>query len=232
MHITTRRLFACVLTAITVAMLVTAPAAKAALRSPQVPVTGTALQSFFTSQGQLINVGTDQLDAQTFGEPVGSGFEMHTFLAGGATVGVYNAAAASPPLYLVFPGAAAQGWFASASFRASPDRLVVNLFDNNAAFVLSTTYLAGPPDHNDFGFWAATPAGLAFSQDARNASERAQVLAFAVTGTGGAGSTWLAFEGTPGPGGDFADVVGLVTLASAPVPTTPSSWGRLKLLYH
>ena len=38
----------------------------AALRSPQVPVSGSALQFFFASQIQAINAVGSQLDAQSF----------------------------------------------------------------------------------------------------------------------------------------------------------------------
>src|SRR6516162_11292996 len=108
-------------------MILTSAIAHAAARNPQIPVSGTALATFFASQGQAIDVDNQQLDLQTQSVPVPTAFEVHTFLSGTATAGIYNATASLPPLYQVFPGAAATGWFAAASFRDSPMRLVVNL---------------------------------------------------------------------------------------------------------
>ena len=65
----------------------------AAPRSRQIPVSGTALATFFSSQGQAINVSTDQLDLQTLSVAVGTAFEVHRFgsEASGTDVGAYNA---------------------------------------------------------------------------------------------------------------------------------------------
>jgi len=223
-----RPVFAAATTAIAAITLLAANS-HAALRSPQVPVSGTALQAFFTSQGQAINVNTDQVDAQTFSAPLGSDLQVLRFIDPSANIGAYNAAAASPALYLIFPGAATTGWFSTASFRASPDRLVVNLFDNNGAFVSASTYLGA--DHTNFGFYAQMPGGTAFSQDSRDPSGRPQMLAFNGTGVD-AGFTWLAFESTPGPGSDFADAVALVGPATAPVLVRPGSWARVKARFR
>jgi hypothetical protein len=203
--------------------------AHAAFRTPQVAVSGSALQSFFTAQGQLISVASAQLDAQSFSLAFGAAFEVLPILDPTASIGAYNASAASPPLYAIYPGAASPGWTAFASFRDLPARMVVNLFDQNNAVQGTNTYVGA--DNTDFGFYALLPGGLAYSQDSRNAGGYAQMLAFAGTGVR-AGSTWLAFESTPGPGGDFADAVALVTLTLAPVPATNSSWGRVKALYR
>jgi hypothetical protein len=227
-HKASRLVSAAVTTAI-VAVTLLASSSHAALRSPQVPVSGTALQTFFGSQGQTINVNADQVDVQTFSVPLGSGFQVLKFIDPSANVGVYNAAAVSPALYLIFPGAAGPGWFTMASFRASPDRLIVDLFDNNGTFVSTVTYLGA--DHTNFGFYAEMPGGLAYSQDSRDPSGRPQMLAFSGTGVD-AGLTWLAFENAPGPGSDFADAVALVGLASGPVPTKSSSWARVKALFR
>ena len=214
----------------TAALLVAlASTSHAALRSPQVPVSGTALQSFFASQVQAINVVGSQLDAQTFSLPAGGSFQVIPFGTASTTVGIYNAAVASPPLYQVLPGAASPGWNAVASFRTLPDRLVVNLFDNTNAFVGTVSYLGA--DHTDFGFYSQLPGGTSYSQDARNPGGRAQMLAYNCTGAR-AGSMWFAFESTPATGGDFADAIFLVTLASAPVPASTSNWNRVKALFR
>ena len=206
-----------------------ATASHAALRSPQVPVSGTALQFFFASQIQAINVVGSQLDAQSFSVPAGGSFQVLPFGNPSANVGSYNAAVASPPLYLVYPGAATSGWSVVASFRSTPDRLIVNLFDALNTFQGTNTYFGA--DHTNFGFYSALPGGTWYSQDARNLAGRTQMLAYNGTGPR-AGSLWLAFESTPAAGGDFADAIFLVTLASAPVPAAPSSWNRVKALFR
>jgi len=89
----------------------------AALRSPQVPVSGTALATFFTSQGQTINPTTDQVELQRMSWPTNGTIQVNPFPGSGTTLGLYNAAFAVPPIYLILPGAAANGWFTLASFR-------------------------------------------------------------------------------------------------------------------
>jgi len=203
--------------------------AHAGLRSPQVAVSGTALQNFFNAQGQVIHVATDQLDAQTFSEPLNNSFSAPVLLGSGS-VGVYNAAAVSPALYLVTPSSVTPGWSTAASYRTRPQRLVVNLFDNLSTFQGSTTYTGGPPDNSSFGFYGQDTQPV-LSQDSRNAAGP-RMLAFAGTGAR-AGSTWLAFETSGVPGGDFADIVALVNIASAaPVPASSSTWSRVKRLYR
>src|ERR1051326_6484845 len=99
-----RPVCAAVTTAVVAIALVPAPS-HAALRSPQVPVSGSTLQTFFGTQGQAINVSTDQVDAQTFSVPVGSDFQVLRFIDPNASVGAYNAAAVSPALAHAPPAA-------------------------------------------------------------------------------------------------------------------------------
>jgi hypothetical protein len=204
--------------------------AHASFRSPQAPVSGTALQSFLAAQGQAIDVHTQQLDLQRASLPTGTGFTVNAFGAEAASnsFGVYNAALAAPPLYLVFPGATSPGWVAAASFRTGPLRLVINLFDNTGTFVGSTTYLGADPA--DLGFYVSGPGGTLYSQDARNA-DGARILAFNGTGAR-TGYTWFACETGAGPGGDYADAIFLVQLALAPTQVQPTHWGRLKALFR
>jgi hypothetical protein len=210
--------------------------AHAALRSPQVPVSGTSLQTFFNSHSQAINVNTDQLDLQSVSFAADASLSMSFPFPNSAsvTVGLYNAGFAVPPLYQCFPGAATNGWTAVASFRNAPTRVVVSLFDAGSAFQGSTTYLAGPPDRTNMGLYlqqGPADGGLTFySQDVRNAGG-ARLLAFTSTG-GLAGGTWLAWETGAGPGGDFADFVALVNLSGAPVPVSHTDWGTLKQRFH
>ena len=210
--------------------LLNAAAAHAALRSPQIAVSGTALQTFFTSRGQAINVNTDQIDLQTVSLAGNASVQVDAPIASTAAsevLGLYNTSLAVPPLYQVFPGAASSGWVAVASFRTAPTRVVVSLFDAGSAFQGSSTYLAGPPDPAFTGFYLQqAQGGVAYSQDARNAAG-ARLLTFNSTGAL-AGGTWLAWETGAGPGGDFADSIWLIGSAFAPVPVVHTDWGTLK----
>jgi len=211
-------------------LAVTAASALAAARAPQIPVSGTALATFFASQGQTINVNTQQLDLQTLSVPATTSFEVRVFdlASAGTSFGAYSTALASPPLYLIAPAAAVSGGFETASFRTGPTRIVVNLFDAGSAFQGSTTYLAGPPDPNAFGFYDQLSGGQSFfTQDARNAGGTARILAY--NGTGSRfGWTWFACETGAGPGGDYADFVALVNLSLAPTEVQRTDWGTLK----
>jgi hypothetical protein len=123
-----------------------AGSAFAGLRSPQVPVLGGTLQGYLNTADGGINTATDQTDAQRWAATVSnnSTFTIQVELSGNASnnnLGLYNASAASPSLYQVFPGAASTGWFAVASYRTAPTRVIVNLFDASAALQGTTTYL-------------------------------------------------------------------------------------------
>ena len=213
-------------------LTLTAAIAHAAARVPQVPVSGTALATFFASQGQTIDVNNQQLDLQTMDLSSTPGFESHTFGTElNDTFGGYNTALAVPPLYQIVPGAIATGWFSSTSFRTSPTRVVVSLFDNNAAFQGSTTYVSGPPDPSTFGFYVQQPPAAGgttfYTQDVRNTGGTARILAYNATGSAN-GWTWFACETGAGPGGDYADFIALVNLSLAPVPVSRTDWGTLK----
>jgi hypothetical protein len=213
------------------ALVLLAPPAHAVLRSPQVPVSGTALATFFASQGQAIAVVGDQIDLQSASFTPGiSSIEFRAVHPASAVAGFggYNAGLVAPPLYQLMPSGALSGWFTMASFRTAPTRLVVNLFDNNAAIQGTTTYLGADP--SAFGFHAQGPLATVYSQDARNAGG-ARILSYAGTGAH-AGSTWFACEFGTEPTGDFADFVVLVTFSNPPVATERSTWGRVKNLFR
>jgi hypothetical protein len=220
-----------------IALVAFAGSASAALRSPQVVINTGSLQGYLNSVGESINVLTDQQDIQRWLATVSnnSTFTIQVELAGNAagnTYGIYNAGLAVPPLYQCFPGAATNGWYCVASFRTAPTRVIVSLFDNNAAFQGSTTYLAGPPDRNDFGFYLQQPPGLGlvfYSQDARNPGSLAQMVTFAGTGIN-SGSWWLCMEDldpAQGSDRDFDDAV-LFLESINPTPVAKTSWGELK----
>jgi hypothetical protein len=155
-------------------------------------------------------------------------------LAGNAPtndLGIYNGSAGPvPPLYLVFPGAASAGWFATASFRTGPIRVVINLFDANAVFQGTNSFLGA--DRNNFGYYLQGPGGLFYTQDARNAGSVAQALAYAGTGIN-FGQWWLAWEDLAAAGSDhdFNDAV-LFLESVNPTPTSRTSWGQLKARFR
>jgi hypothetical protein len=206
------------------------------LRVPQVPVLGGTLQAYLNGQGEAINVNTDQMDAQVWSSSA-SGNSLLTLmveLTGNAPAnafGIYNAALAAPPLYQIFPGAAAPGWFAVMSFKTAPVRVVVNLFDNNAFPQGTTTYLGA--DANNFGFYIQGPGGTLYSQDGRNPGASAQMLAYQGTGVN-FGEWWLCFEDTSVSAGgdqDFDDAV-IILESVNPLAVEPKSLGAIKAMYR
>ncbi len=214
-----------------VLVVVCAASAHAALRSPQVPVAGTALASFFVSQGQTIDPAAEQADAQTFaflnvGIPVSLTFQVHAKL-GNAPLYVYNAGDPGSPLYTIFPGSASTGWFTAAAFRTSPDRLVVNLFDALGSLQGTTTYLGVQPFQT--GLAVVSPGSTKFSEDALNTGG-ARILFFAGTGAQ-TGNGWLCAEDQDGGTGDFADQVFLLEWFGT-VESLHTTWGGLKARFR
>ncbi len=206
----------------------------AAPRSPQVPVSGTALAAFFASQGQVINVSTDQLDLQTLSVPAGTSFEVRTFgpQATSTSVGTYNANGAKrtpPALYTVLAGATAPGWYAAASFRSGPSRMLVNIFDALNTLQGTNTYQGA--NAASFAIYDTGPGGTFYLEDVRNPGGAALILAYSGTGLR-SGWTWFACESSSGSGGDFADFVVAVNLSSATTPVTHTAWGELKAMFR
>ncbi len=232
---TLRSLVALSLLASAAAFAVSPAEAAFPLRSPQVTVNpgDGAIQSYFNGVGESINVATDQLDAQTWSTTVSGNSTLTLMLeiaglANSNSIGVYNGnAVGSPTLYQVFPGAATQGWYATAHFGLGGS-LVVSLFDQNAVYQGQTAY-AGV-DKDNFGFYIQNGTGTYYSQDARN-SGFAHVLTFAGTGVN-FGSWWQCFEDLPNntTDWDFNDAIVFVESIN-PVPAAQSSWGRIKSLY-
>jgi len=119
--------------------------ARALLRSPQVPVNGTALQSFFNAQGQSISAASDQQQPAGFTglfltQPA-THFAVYAFGKHQDDLVVYLTSSPSSPLYVISPAGAASGWFTEVSFRDAPVRMVVTLFDATSTFQGATTYL-------------------------------------------------------------------------------------------
>jgi len=222
------------LAALAVASMVTAASAFGP-RIPQVFVQDPSLQNYLNANDGGINVHTDQVDAQVWTASVSGNatFTLMIELAGFAPnndIGIYNAGAAVPPLYLVFPGAAQAGWFATCHFGPGGS-LAVLLYDQNAVFQGQNNY-AGVT-RNNFGFYLQGPGGTFYSQDARNAGGLAQIITYLGTGQN-FGDWWECFEDLPvatGSDSDFDDAV-LLLQSIAPTPAKGTSWGKLKSLYR
>jgi hypothetical protein len=208
------------------------------LRSPQVPVNGSGLQSLLNSNGENINVLQDQVDAELFRPQVpGVTFTLQFELGrtDGSSLGIYDGHLAVPTLMELFPAGSSSGWFAVASFRSGPTRVVVNVLDQNAALRHTMTYLGG--DRFGTGLYVSGPGGTLYSQDARNPGGSPRWLYFAGTGVN-SGSWWLAAEDgalASGPDAGFDDVVCFLETISDGFYVTPvmrTNWGRLKARFR
>jgi len=206
----------------------------APLRTPQAVVHGTGLRDYFTGVGESIEPSTNQRDVGLLAGGASNNSTLTVQIEfdrnpDGLVAGIYNGYDANPALMPVFPATATSGWFAVVTFRNAPVRAVANLYDANAFFQGSTTYLGA--DRRGIGFYVQGPGGTFYSQDARNPGGAPQVLFFAGTGVN-ATSVWLAVEDQPvagGADGDYDDLVMfLETIFSTVTPLPHSTWGELK----
>jgi hypothetical protein len=207
----------------------------AALRSPQVAVSGSTLQTYLNSVGQTVNVLTDQDAAQSWLHTVSGTTEFTINFQGSAnaalqTFGIYSSSAVVPSLVPLVSCALGVPSYSIVSFQPG-NLIVVNRFDNLGSYLGSTTFPGVDP--NAFSFYLDTGAGTYYSQDARNPGGAAQALAFAGTGSD-AGSWWLCWEESQVSGGsnpDYADEVILMSSVN-PTPVSRTTWGQLKARFH
>ena len=227
------RLFALLLAFVATAMI--AAPVSAALRVPQVPVLGGTLQAYLLGVGESINVLTDQEDTQSWAK-TSSSTQTHTVQFQGSLnaaahiLGIYNSAAAVPPLYVLMSGAVGPLGFSTATFQAGGN-LVINRFDANANFLSSTVYAGADP--NGFSFYLSGPNGTYFTQDFRNPGGLAQALSYKGTGVNN-GTWWLCWEESnraAGADDDFDDEVILMESVN-PTPVSKTSWGQLKTRFR
>lgn len=219
---------------IAVALVASASIASAfSLRSPQIVYNNGSVQGYLNANDGGINTATDQVNGQVWTTSVSGNatFTLMIELAGNAAsndIGVYNAGAAVPPLYLVFPGAASAGWFATCHF-TSGGSLTVNLFDNNSVLIGQNTFSG--VTRNNFGFYLSGPGGLFYSQDARNGGGLPQMLTYAGTGDN-YGDYWEVMEDLPNQASDtdFDDAILLIQSVN-PTPANTRTWGSIKSLY-
>jgi hypothetical protein len=207
----------------------------AVARSPQVPVSGSALQQLLDQGDGYIQVTSDQLDgglarSVTDGIHTGVAYTIELVATDGTPSGIYDGHAATPTLMPVFPDSARTGWFAAVGFFSNPPRTHIVVFDELNELRGQTTYPGADP--NGMGLYVSGPGGTLYSQDARNPGAAAQVLCFAGTGIN-TGSLWVAAEDRPlrsNPDADYADVVWRVLGGeySYVTPVQHVSWGQVK----
>ena len=209
-------------------------------RFPQVTFAGGSLQGYLGTVDGGITVSTDQADAQNFSSNVSgtAEFTLMIELAGFASlnnIGIYNAGAAVPTPYLLFPGSAIAGYSVTCHFLPS-GTLKVDLSDNLGNYLGTTTYTG--VTRNAFAFYLqgpGSPVGSAwYSQDYRNPGSTPHMLTYAGTGVN-IGTWWECFEDVvynPSTS-DFDDAVLLLqSVAPIPVPTNGKSWGSIKADYR
>ena len=213
----------------------TAPA-RAALRSPQVPVLGGSLQAFLNLQGETINVNTDQDATQTWSHTI-SGTTSFTLMfestpnANGNSFGMYNGGAVAPPLYLLIAGPIIPQGFSTATFQPGP-QIVVNRFDDNGIPIGSQTFLGVDP--TNFGLYIQTPTGATFyTQHGCNPGGKAQAVVYRGTGPN-LGTWWVCFDDQSVNAGSDQDYDDCVVLCESinPTPVSSTSWGQLKARFR
>lgn len=155
-----------------------APSASAdPLRNPQVVFPNGALQSFLSSG---VHAGTDQLDKPVWTAAELGGYCPFSIALRNKTrslaLGLYDASAAMPTLFAIFPDidAITADWYATLHFGA--DHMSVALFDINGVYEGSVSFTGVDPLH--LGIYVHDPvSGATYdSEDARNASGAPQVL--------------------------------------------------------
>jgi len=207
------------------------------LRSPQVPVDGTALQSVFQQHNVHIDPGQSQIDRARIGTYSILGiFASYLFdlltPVGADTFGVYDAASAIPTRLPLFPPGAEPGWSAFVTPRLSPPRTIVSVFDQN--FMLRWQLVYAVVDSANIGLYLDTPASTYYSEDGRNPGHEPHLLLYDDLPFFAPDGAYIACEDqTPGGGtpGDFADVVVLWSLPFID-PVQHSTWAALKQRFH
>jgi hypothetical protein len=233
------RMAACFALLATVVLASTASAFP--LRPTQVVFQSAALQGILNGLDGGVNVDIAQLDAQNFSSS-STGIADFVLVikvganAGNDAIGVYNAAAAVPTLYQIFPpGATANYSVQCRFFGPGPNagKLNVTLFDANG-FVVGTTQFTGVT-RDAFGFYIRNINTTYYSQDSRNGG-LPQVLTYGGTGIN-ANDLWQCYEDVPyAPNLSHFESAVLQLQSIVPTPgvvgTTTRSWGEMKAIYR
>jgi hypothetical protein len=205
------------------ALLLSATPAVALLRSPQVPVQGTALQQLLNGFSQTINVNTAQVYAWSFAG-IGVTQPPANFAAsiklGEGELQLVDASDQNLPSVTVLPSLVAPGWYSYVTF-PNFGSIHVTLFD--AANVPQGQTQFTLPVHA-LSFAVTDAHGTFYTFDDFNADNAPHILAYNATGAL-LGSVWLAVESDGD--GDFADAVFLLDGAWF-VPVQRTNWGTLK----
>ena len=204
-------------------VLLAAPPAAAQLRSPQVPVAGTALQQLLNGFNQTINVNTAQVYVWTFSglgvtRPAAN-FAARIELGEGA-LQLLDANDPNLPTVTVLPSPLTPGWYSHVAF-TSLGTIQVSLFDAVNTFQGQAQFTM--PVHT-LSFAITDAHGTFYAIDDFNTGDETHILAYLGTGSL-LGSVWLALESDGD--GDFADAVFLLEGAWL-VPVQHTSWGTLK----
>lgn len=210
-------------------LLCIATAARANVRVPQVPVSGTGLQALLDAQGQAIDVHSDQQDPPlvelvNVGKPVSFLSFVHPIGNPTAPLCMYFQydAGQSPTLYTVAPAPLPPGWFTMVAWDQGTLSMAVTLLDGNGVSQ-GVTHYANPPIAG-LSFAISTPGGPFYAFDERNADQRAHLLFYQGTGVHSM-DAWAC--GEDGSDFDYDDAVYLIErLGLTPVHRT--SWGTLK----
>jgi hypothetical protein len=205
------------------ALLLSATPAMALLRSPQVPVQGTALQTLFNSFSQTINVNMEQVYAWSFAgigvtQPPAN-FAARIELGEGA-LQLVDGSNINLTSVTILPSLVAPGWYSYVTF-PSFGSIHVTLLDAANVPQGQTSYLM---PNFALTFSVTDSHGTFYTFDDLNTDDAAHILAYQGTGSL-LGSVWLAVESDGD--GDFADAVFLLEGAWI-VPVQRASWGTLK----
>jgi len=231
------RTFHSVLLVAVLGALVRGSPAQAGLCVPQTEFTCSGLQAHLNTLGQAIDVLTQQQEGLVWGTGASLNATMTIMfqLAGNPNqdefgiVGI-NSQGHLAGLCAVFPSDDFNtGYFAVASFRAG-NTLRVNLFDNEAKVVKTTSYTGVDPQR--FAYYIKNAQGTFFSHLGYNVDGKVHALVFAGTNSE-IGNWWMAWEDSmnPTPAADFGD--GLVFLgALSPTPVSHATWGEVKARFR
>jgi len=232
-----KRFYAALL-ALPIAVAISSAPAGAALRAPQLGFGSPALQNHLDSQGESINVLTDQQDALEWGTTVSgnSTLTIQFDVAGnisGCELGIAKLDATGKivtGLVPVFPATAGNGCFAVASFRPG-DLVVVNLF--NPLAQLSDTKSFTGVNKARFAYYIKWNGNTYYSHDGFNSDGMVHALTFAGNGqnTGCWWQCWEESEITDYAQADFDDAVVFMESLN-PTPVSHMTWGRVKARFR